>query len=72
MENGTLMILSGALVVIKATRRSNLYVYLLRGSTCEGGAIPISNITSEDATDTTRLSHICLGHVGEKSYQKWR
>jgi hypothetical protein len=61
MENGTLKILNGALVVMMATRHRNLY--FLKGSTVVGGAATVSNIIGELASDTTRL----LGHADDSA-----
>ena len=64
MENGTLKILNGALVVMMATRHRNLY--FLKGSTVVGGATTVSDIIGELALDTTRL----LGHADDSSLQR--
>ncbi|GMY16411.1 beta-adaptin-like protein A [Fagus crenata] len=64
MENGTLKILNGALVVMMATRHRNLY--LLKGSTVVGGAATVSDIIGELASDTTRL----LGHADDSALQR--
>lgn len=64
MENGTLKILNGALVVMMATHHRNLY--FLKGSTVVGGAATVSDIIGELASDTTRL----LGHADDSALQR--
>ena len=64
MENGTLKILNGALVVMMATRHRNLY--FLKGSTVVGGVATVSDIIGELASDTTRL----LGHADDSALQR--
>ncbi|CAL8995464.1 unnamed protein product, partial [Prunus brigantina] len=66
MEGGVLKAVHGALVVMKGTRRNNLY--FLRGSTILGGAVSPKPPT-RDSTNTTRLWHMRLGHAGEKALQ---
>lgn len=67
MEGGVLKVVLGALIVIKDTRRSNLY--FLQGSTIIGGLATISDRSEEVISDTTRLWHMRLGHAGEKALQ---
>ncbi|GMY31183.1 transposable element gene [Fagus crenata] len=64
MENGTLKILNGALVVMMATCHRNLY--FLKGSTVVGGAATVFDIIGELASDTTRL----LGHADDSALQR--
>ncbi|BBN69538.1 hypothetical protein Prudu_1005S000200 [Prunus dulcis] len=63
MEGGVLKAVHGALVVMKGTRRNNLY--FLQGSTVIGGAA----VTEAADADSTRLWHMRLGHAGEKALQ---
>jgi hypothetical protein len=67
MHNGILSVLYGAMVVMKATCRNNLYY--LKGSTVVGEATTVVEKLGEFASDTTRLWHICFGHAGEKALQ---
>ncbi|PSS08126.1 Endonuclease [Actinidia chinensis var. chinensis] len=64
LEGGVLKVVRGALVVLKGTRRGNLY--FLDGSTVTG-RVAISN--SSDESDTSKLWHMRLGHTGEKALQ---
>ncbi|GMY35240.1 transposable element gene [Fagus crenata] len=64
MENGTLKILNGALVVMMATRHRNSY--FLKGSTIVGGAATVSDIIGELASDITRF----LGHPDDSALQR--
>ncbi|KAE8654775.1 glutamate-ammonia ligase family protein [Hibiscus syriacus] len=58
-------IISGALVIMKGIqKRNNVYYFL--GSTIVGTAAWIAS-TDEQESETTRLWHMRLGHVGEKS-----
>ncbi|KAM1225757.1 hypothetical protein ACFX13_045186 [Malus domestica] len=66
MEGGVLKAVYGALVVMKSTRRNNLY--FLQGSTVIGG-VAVTEAADADSTDTTRLWHMRLGHAGEKAWQ---
>ncbi|CAL9022913.1 unnamed protein product, partial [Prunus brigantina] len=66
MEGGVLKAVHGALVVMKGTRRNNLY--FLQGSTVTGGAA-VTEAADADSTNTTRLWHMRLGHAGEKALQ---
>ncbi|KAM2859524.1 hypothetical protein COP2_024947 [Malus domestica] len=66
MEGGVLKAVYGALVVMKGTRRNNLY--FLQGSIVIGGAA-VTEAADADSTDTTRLWHMHLGHAGEKALQ---
>ena len=61
MENGILKVLSGAAILLIATRRRNMY--FLKGSTVVDGTTTISNTTREVASNTTRL----LGHARENT-----
>ena len=61
MENGILKVLSGAAILLIATRRRNMY--FLKGSTVVDGTTTISNTTREVALDTARL----LGHARENT-----
>ncbi|BBH01937.1 hypothetical protein Prudu_012349, partial [Prunus dulcis] len=65
MEGGVLKAVHGALVVMKGTRRNNLY--FLQGSTVIGGAAVTE--AADAIADTTRLWHMRLGHAGEKALQ---
>ena len=64
MENGTLKVLHGALVVMMATRRRNMY--FLKGSIVESGATTIFDINGEVALDTIRL----LEHANDNNLFK--
>ncbi|KAM1003335.1 hypothetical protein ACFX2C_003672 [Malus domestica] len=66
MEGGVLKAVYGALVVMKGTRRNNLY--FLQGNTVIGGAA-VTEAADADSSDTTRLWHMRLGHAGEKALQ---
>lgn len=68
IENGTLKVLFGAWVVMKATRQIKLY--FLKGSIVVGGANTVVDKLEEVASDTTRLWHMHLGHVGENALQR--
>ena len=66
-ENGVMKLISGALVMMKGIRKkNNLYYY-------QGNAVigRTSTVTSNDDRDieVTKLWHMHLGHVGEKSLQ---
>ena len=61
MENGILKVLSGASVLLIATRRKNMY--FLKGSTVVDGATTIFNTTREVASNNRRL----LGHASENT-----
>ncbi|KAL5850870.1 hypothetical protein ACOSQ4_008883 [Xanthoceras sorbifolium] len=65
MRDGILKITSGALVMLKGTRKNNLYYY--DGSTIVGTAA-VATLDDEES-DVTRLWHMRLGHAGEKSLQ---
>lgn len=56
IENGSMRIVKGALVLIKAWKVGNLYV--LSENTILSGADPDS--------DFTQLWHMCMGHMSEK------
>ncbi|XP_028126308.1 uncharacterized protein LOC114323049 [Camellia sinensis] len=51
---------------MKGTRQRNLY--FLDGSTVTG-RVAISTSSEDDVSDTSRLWHMHLGHVGEKALQ---
>jgi len=68
MENGTIKVISGALVVMKATRRNNLYH--LQGTTTVGAAATISDNSKKVIPYNNKLWHMKLGHVGEKALQE--
>ncbi|GMP53679.1 hypothetical protein CsSME_00019075 [Camellia sinensis var. sinensis] len=63
MEGGVLKVVRGALVAMKGTRQGNLY--FLDGSTVTGRvAVSTSSSSEDDASDTSKLWHMRLGHVG--------
>ena len=60
-----LKVVAGALTVMKGTRRNNLYYF--QGSTFIGST---STVCRRDVdSETTKLWHMRLGHVGEKVLQ---
>ncbi|KAJ8750530.1 hypothetical protein K2173_015683 [Erythroxylum novogranatense] len=63
IEDGVLKAVYGALVVMKGTRRNNLYFC---GEILGGAISPVANV---DSSGTTRLWHMRLGHAGEKALQ---
>ena len=65
LQNGILKVVSGALVVMKGTRRNNLYLY--QGSTAVGTAAAVSE--ADKVAEMSKLWHMRLGHAGEKSLQ---
>ena len=65
MHNGILKVVSGALVVMKGIRKNKLYVY--QGSTLGSTIVAISEADKE--AKMSKLWHMRLGHVGEKSLQ---
>ena len=65
MKNGTLKVVSGALVMMKGIRRNNLYLY--QGSTLVGTIVAVSEV--DKVAEMSRLWHMRLGHAGEKSLQ---
>ena len=65
LQNGILKVVSGALVVMKGTRRNNLYLY--QGSTAVGTAAVVSE--ADKVAEMSKLWHMRLGHAGEKSLQ---
>ena len=67
MHNGILSVLYGSMVLMKATRRNNLYY--LKGSTVVGEVATVVEKLGEFASDTTRLWQMHLGHAGEKALQ---
>ncbi|KAI9170365.1 hypothetical protein LWI28_026845 [Acer negundo] len=66
MEGGVLKVVRGAFLAMKGTRQRNLY--FLDGYTVTGRAAVSSN-SDDEASDTSRLCHMRLGHVGEKALQ---
>lgn len=66
IENGVLKVIRGALVAMKGTQKSNLY--FLDGSTVTG-RVSISSSPDNQTSDSSRLWHMRLGHVGEKALQ---
>ena len=66
IKDGLLKVVDGALVLLKGTRRGNLY--FLQGNTITGGAA-VSQSSGEVVRDTTKLWHMRLGHPGEKALQ---
>ncbi|KAI5338265.1 hypothetical protein L3X38_017536 [Prunus dulcis] len=64
MTNGTLKVTKGALVIMRGTRKQNLYV--LQGKIVVGGTVAIFESRKYDKT---RLWHMRLGHAGEKALQ---
>ena len=65
LHNRILKVVSGALVVMKGTRRNNLYLY--QGSTTVGTTTAVSEADKVD--EMSRLWYMRLGHAGEKSLQ---
>ncbi|KAK3034871.1 hypothetical protein RJ639_033234 [Escallonia herrerae] len=59
---GVMRIMKGALVVMKGLKQNSLY--LLQGSTVIGAAATTSS--SNINSDTTKLSHMRLGHMSER------
>ncbi|KAI9157258.1 hypothetical protein LWI28_019338 [Acer negundo] len=66
MEGGVLKVVRGAFLAMKGTRQRNLY--FLDGYTVTGRAA-VSSSSDDEASDTSRLWHMRLGHVGEKALQ---
>jgi hypothetical protein len=67
MENGIMKVISGALVVMKATRQNNLYH--LQRTTIVGAVAIISVNFKEVILNNNKLWHMKLGHTGEKALQ---
>jgi hypothetical protein len=67
VKNGIMKVISGALVVMKATRQNNLYH--LRGTTIVGATAIISDNSEKVIPNKNKLWHMKLGHVGEKALQ---
>lgn len=65
-QDGILKVVSGAMVLLKGTRRKNLY--FLQGNTITGD-VSISDAEAKKARETTRIWHMRLAHSGEKSLQ---
>ena len=57
IEGGVLKVLSGALVIMKGKKKSNLY--FLHGCTIIGN----SSVSTEEKENLTRLWHMWLGHA---------
>ncbi|KAI9176928.1 hypothetical protein LWI28_008828 [Acer negundo] len=66
MEGGVLKVVRGAFLAMKGTRQRNLY--FLDGYTVIG-RVAVSSSSDNKASDTSRLWHMRLGHVGEKALQ---
>ncbi|KAI9181216.1 hypothetical protein LWI28_012550 [Acer negundo] len=64
MEGGVLKVVRGAFLAMKSTRQRNLY--FLDGYTVIGRA-SVSSSSDDEASDTSRLWHMRLGHVGKKA-----
>lgn len=60
-EGGVLKVLQGALVIMKANRKGNLYA--LEGSTT---VVSTTSITAKPTVSTSTLWHYRLAHMGEK------
>ncbi|PON32180.1 hypothetical protein PanWU01x14_363580 [Parasponia andersonii] len=67
IRDGILKDTSGSLVVMKGTRRNNLYYY--NSSTVIGSLAVVSE--DDKASEITRLWYMRLGHVGEKTFLVW-
>ncbi|TXG49655.1 hypothetical protein EZV62_025530 [Acer yangbiense] len=65
-EDSAFTVVRGAFLAMKGTRQRNLY--FLDGYTVTGRAAVSSN-SDDEASDTSRLWHMRLGHVGEKTLQ---
>ena len=65
-QDGILKVSAGAMELMKGTRRNNLY--FLQGHTVTRD-VSVSEAESKRARETTRLWHMRLAHVGEKSLQ---
>ena len=63
MRNGIIKVTSSSLVVMKGTRRINLYYY--NGSTVIGSVAAVSK--KDEDSKITRLWHMRLGHTCEKA-----
>jgi hypothetical protein len=66
MHGEVLRIIRGALVVLRGTRIGNLY--FLDGSIVTG-TTAVSKSLEDDEANNSRLSHMRLGHAGEKALQ---
>ncbi|KAI9166262.1 hypothetical protein LWI28_029115 [Acer negundo] len=66
MEGGVLKVVLGAFLAMKGTRQRNLY--FLDRYTVTGRAT-VSSSSDDEASDTSRLWHMRLGHVEEKALQ---
>ncbi|TXG65804.1 hypothetical protein EZV62_007079 [Acer yangbiense] len=66
VASGVLKVERGAFLATKGTRQRNLY--FLDGYTVTGRAA-VSSSSDDEASDTSRLWHMRLGHVGEKTLQ---
>ena len=63
IENGTLNILKGAMIMMKGLRKNGLYN--LQGEIVVGTSI----VVAKDGNETAKLLHMRLGHVSEKGLQ---
>ncbi|KAK3010846.1 hypothetical protein RJ639_011525 [Escallonia herrerae] len=63
--SGVMRIMKGALVVMKGLKQNSLY--LLQGSTVTGVAAAAASSFDVDS-DTTKLWHMCVGHMSERDY----
>lgn len=66
MEGGVLKVVRGAFLAMRGIRERNLY--FLEAHTVLGRA-SISTSIEDNSSDTSRLWHMRLGHVGEKGLQ---
>ena len=60
-EDGVLKVCRGSMILMKGIRKGSLYI--LQGSTVTGSAAAVLNL---DESDSTKLWHMRLGHMGEK------
>ena len=65
LRDGLLKVVVGVLMVMKGTRRNNLYYF--QGSTIIGSALTVYGKDSD--SEATKLWHMHLGHAGEKVLQ---
>ena len=64
IESRPLTVTKGDMIVMRSTRLNNLY--FLKESTMIGGVATICNDIGEDASDTTKLWHMRLGHTATR------
>ncbi|KAE8703256.1 DEAD-box ATP-dependent RNA helicase 57 [Hibiscus syriacus] len=64
-KDGIMRIIFGALAIMKGTRKRNNVYYFLGSTIVRTTAVAAS--TDEQKSEATRLWHMRLGHVGEKS-----